>query len=66
MLVSQWRVNSASTSQLMIAFYGAERVRGRESETMAGTLRRASLQFIKNNHYHHPFYWGGFVLIGLN
>ena len=63
MVVSQWRVNSTSTSQLMKNFYEAlarRRDRGNKSEA----LREASIRLLKDRRYRHPFYWGGFVIIG--
>jgi CHAT domain-containing protein len=65
MVVSHWRVNSASTSQLMKNFYEAlakRRDRGNKSEA----LREASIRLLKDPRYRHPFYWGGFVLVGTN
>jgi CHAT domain-containing protein/Tfp pilus assembly protein PilF len=65
MVVSQWRVNSASTSQLMKNFYEAlarQRDRGNKSEA----LREASIRLLKDPRYRHPFYWGSFVLVGTN
>jgi len=65
MVVSQWRVNSASTSQLMKNFYEAlarRPDRGNKSEA----LREASIRLLKDPHYRHPFYWAGFVLVGTN
>jgi len=65
MVVSQWRVNSASTSQLMKNFYEAlarRRDRGNKSEA----LREASIRLLKDPRYRHPFYWAGFVLVGTN
>jgi CHAT domain-containing protein len=65
MVVSQWRVNSASTSQLMKNFYQSlarRRDRGNKSEA----LREASIRLLKDTRYRHPFYWAGFVLLGTN
>jgi CHAT domain-containing protein len=65
MLVSQWRVNSESTAQLMKKFYQAlarQPNAGHKSEA----LRQASLSLIKDSRYRHPFYWAGFVLVGRN
>src|ERR1043165_5165263 len=65
MVVSQWRVNSASTSQLMKNFYQAlarRRDRGNKSES----LREAAIRLLKDPRYRHPFYWGSFVLVGTN
>lgn len=65
LLVSQWRVNSASTAQLMKSFYRALAMRppaGHKSEA----LRQASLRLLKDSRFRHPFYWAGFVLVGRN
>ena len=63
MIVSQWKVNSASTSKLMEEFY--KHLHANKS-WRAETVRDAALELIKNDSYHHPFYWVGFVLIGSN
>jgi CHAT domain-containing protein len=65
MVVSQWRVNSASTSELMKNFYQAlakPANRGNKSQA----LRKASMRLQRDPRYRHPFYWGGFVLVGSN
>jgi len=67
MLVSQWRVNSSSTSQLMVNFYQQSNlVRHRSGAAKARALRAAALQLMKDDRYHHPFFWAGFVLVGMN
>ena len=67
MLLSQWKVNSESTSQLMVNFYGdLHSMNGRSVGNKARALREATLGLMKNEHYHHPFYWAGFVLVGRN
>jgi CHAT domain-containing protein len=66
-VVSQWRVNSASTSQLMKNFYQAlanqADIKGRNKSQ---ALREASLRLLKDRRYRHPFYWAGFVLVSSN
>jgi CHAT domain-containing protein/Flp pilus assembly protein TadD len=65
MLVSQWKVNSSSTSQLMMNFYKAlETPKAQSSDKKADALRQAALVLMKNQQYRHPFYWAGFVMIG--
>ena len=59
-VVSQWRVNSASTSKLMKNFYQAL---ARKSRDKSNALREASLQLLSDRRYRHPFYWAGFVLV---
>ena len=64
MVVSQWRVNSASTAQLMKNFY--EALAMHQNAYKSEALRQASLRLLKDPRYRHPFYWAGFVLIGRN
>ena len=66
-VVSQWRVNSGSTSQLMKNFYQAmARQNDLHSRDKSQALRDASLQLLKDRRYRHPFYWAGFVLVSSN
>lgn len=66
-VVSQWRVNSASTSQLMKNFYQAlgtqQDLKGLNKSQ---ALRDASIRLLKDRRYRHPFYWAGFVLVSSN
>jgi CHAT domain-containing protein len=32
----------------------------------AGALRTAALSLMKDGRYRHPFYWAGFVMVGIN
>jgi CHAT domain-containing protein len=61
LLVSQWKVEAASTTELMITFH-----RGLASGEggLAMHLREASLHLLHQPRYAHPFYWAGFVLVG--
>jgi CHAT domain-containing protein len=59
-IVSQWKVDSASTTALMLAFH-RERRRGAST---AQALRVAAGRLRETPEYRHPFYWGGFVAIG--
>jgi len=66
-VVSQWRVNSSSTSQLMKNFYEAlARQNDPNSRDKSQALREASLRLLKDRRYRHPFYWAGFVLVSSN
>jgi CHAT domain-containing protein len=65
MLVSQWKINSISTSQLMMKFY--KNLNSNTSEATdrkALALRDATVNMIKEPRYGHPFFWAGFELIG--
>jgi CHAT domain-containing protein/Tfp pilus assembly protein PilF/ketosteroid isomerase-like protein len=61
-VVSQWKVDSERTSELMIEFH-RNLVRRGGAMTKAEALRLAALQ-LRRGRYSHPFYWAGFVLIG--
>jgi CHAT domain-containing protein len=66
-IVSQWKVNSAGTSILMINFYKLlEESNADNRRTKAEALRLAALSLMKDRRYQHPYYWAGFVLIGSN
>lgn len=63
--VSQWKVRSDSTADLMIEFH--RRLAGKapgKSSLVAEALRDASLKVMKMKGYRHPFYWAGFILVG--
>jgi CHAT domain-containing protein len=64
MLVSQWKVNSASTSELMATFYQRRSSHKAGHEGNAASLRDADIRMIRNQQFRHPFYWAPFVLIG--
>jgi CHAT domain-containing protein/Tfp pilus assembly protein PilF len=59
-VVSQWKVDSASNTDLMLEFHR----RYRKGAPTAEALRDASLALAKNPRYRHPFYWAPFVAIG--
>lgn len=64
-VVSQWKVDSASTSELMLAFHRNLKVKsGSPLSGRAQALREAELQLLASPQYKHPFYWAGFVMIG--
>jgi CHAT domain-containing protein len=58
-VVSQWKVESASTRDLMVNFH-----RALTKETKSDALRQAALKLMRNPETSHPFYWAGFVLVG--
>jgi len=59
-VVSQWKVESAGTRDLMVNFHRNLISSGEKS----AALRQAALKVMKNPETSHPFYWGGFVLVG--
>ncbi|MEW5980087.1 MAG: CHAT domain-containing protein [Acidobacteriota bacterium] len=62
-IVSQWKVDSASTMKLMVDLH-----RNLQSGRMAkaAALQMAALQVKSGSLYRHPHYWTPFVLIGAN
>lgn len=75
-VVSQWKVESASTTELMLIFHRnlqAQEAAPRRAREAAGVapriskaeaLRTASLSLLRSERYSHPFYWAGFVMVG--
>jgi CHAT domain-containing protein/Tfp pilus assembly protein PilF len=66
-VVSLWKVDAASTTDLMLAFH--RRVRASLSRQQgrpeaAASLRSAALSLLGDPQYRHPFYWAGFVVMG--
>lgn len=61
-VVSQWKVDSASTTQLMLEFH--KNLRSSDSHSKAEALRAAALKLMQTDQYRHPFYWAPFVVIG--
>jgi CHAT domain-containing protein/tetratricopeptide (TPR) repeat protein len=67
LVASQWKVDSASTTELMVNFHRGLRNQAGllgHSGSKARALQQAALQVMKSPEYRHPFYWAGFVLIG--
>ncbi|HEX8843660.1 MAG TPA: tetratricopeptide repeat protein [Pyrinomonadaceae bacterium] len=79
-VVSQWKVASAGTTELMIEFYrnlrAADTTAARAAAgasvgakppsviTKSEALRRAALKLLRSEKYRDPFYWAGFVVVG--
>jgi CHAT domain-containing protein len=63
-VVSQWKVESASASELMLGFHRDLRAQSRKPMTKAEALRQSALKLMKNPATSHPFYWAAFVLMG--
>jgi CHAT domain-containing protein len=61
-VVSQWKVESASTTNLTVDFYKSLKQNSAVKKPQA--LRQAALKLRRNPMTAHPFYWAGFVLIG--
>jgi CHAT domain-containing protein len=66
-VVSQWKVEASSTTALMVEFHKRFKTRygsSRPAVSTAEAMRQAALKVMKNPEYVHPFYWGGFVVVG--
>jgi CHAT domain-containing protein len=61
MVVSQWKVESTSTTSLMVALH---RGVASGSGARAEHLRRAAREVKADPKYAHPFYWAPFILVG--
>ena len=63
-VVSQWKVESAGTRDLMVNFHRALIGSGKLKLEKTEALRQAALKLMRNPQTSHPFYWAGFVLVG--
>ncbi len=59
-VVSQWKVDAASATTLMLEFHRGMRA----GNSKADALQQATLKILQDKKYRHPFYWAPFVLIG--
>jgi CHAT domain-containing protein len=62
-VMSQWKVRSESTGDLMVAFH-ANRANRAKKMTDAAALRAAALKLRRASRTNHPFYWAPFIIIG--
>jgi CHAT domain-containing protein/Tfp pilus assembly protein PilF len=60
-VVSQWKVDSARSSELMIEFH--RNLVQKRNVGKSEALRQAALKIFRSS-YNHPAYWAGFILIG--
>jgi len=66
-VVSQWKVESASTTELMLEFHRqlkSQMAKPTGGFSAARALREAALKLQRTDAYRHPFYWAGFVAAG--
>ena len=64
-VVSQWKVASAGTTELMVEFHrNLSATRDPRPLNKAEALRRAALKLLHSENYRDPFYWAGFALVG--
>jgi CHAT domain-containing protein len=64
-VVSQWKVESSSTAQLMVEFHRNLLAKTPKLKlSKAKALQKAALTVLGNKNFRHPFYWAGFILVG--
>ena len=63
-VVSQWKVESAGTRELMVNFHRSLISPARIKVSKSESLRQAALKLMKNPETSHPFYWASFVMVG--
>ena len=63
-VVSQWKVESAGTRDLMVSFHRSLTGAAKTQPAKTDALRQAALTLMKKPETRHPFYWAGFVLVG--
>jgi len=63
-VVSQWEVDSASTTSLMLDFHQRLLDRKPGVTTTSDALRQAAVHLMKDPRFRHPFYWAGFIVMG--
>ena len=66
-VVSQWKVDSAGTTELMVEFHRqlkSQMAASADGFSAARALRAAALKLQRGSQYRHPFYWAGFVVTG--
>jgi CHAT domain-containing protein len=66
-VVSHWKVESASTTELMLEFHRqlkSQMASAAGDFSSARALREAALKLQRMSAYRHPFYWAGFVVAG--
>lgn len=63
-VASQWKVESASTADLMTEFH--RQMRFSPNNSVSKSLQAAMRNQLKKPSRRHPFYWSGFIAIGKN
>ena len=63
-VVSQWKVESAGTRDLMVNFHRSLISPAKPKVSKSESLRQAALKLMKNPATSHRFYWASFVMVG--
>jgi CHAT domain-containing protein len=67
-VVSQWKVDAASTSRLMVAMHRAlvvQRASLDRRPDVGSALQSAAREVMRDPRYRHPFYWAAFRTVGV-
>jgi CHAT domain-containing protein/Tfp pilus assembly protein PilF len=59
-VVTQWKVDSSGTTELMLEFHRHLKLKRSKGEA----LRQAALKLQGTKEYNHPYYWAGFEIVG--
>lgn len=59
-VASVWKVDDTATAELFVEFYRNLK----QGKSRSDSLREAKLKLINNKKTSHPFFWGGFILMG--
>lgn len=64
-VASLWKVDAASTTELMLVFHDRFRAGLTGGDpAAAASLQAGALALLRSRQYRHPFYWASFILIG--
>ena len=61
LVLSMWDIESLSASKFNTKMY--DRIVYHD-ESFQEAIRKTSLQFIQDEEYNHPFFWGGYIYLG--
>ncbi|HEU4387054.1 MAG TPA: CHAT domain-containing protein, partial [Blastocatellia bacterium] len=65
-VVSLWKVESGSATEMMLEFHRNLRqdLRANAGMSKAEALRRSALKLLRSERYRHPAFWAAFVIVG--
>lgn len=67
-VVSQWQIDEESSNDLMFEFHANLKNNTRHGDhdlRTAESLRKAALKLMRTGKFRHPYYWAGFVVMGV-
>lgn len=63
-VATQWRADSAAATKAMVELH--RRIAHTPGGgSVADALRHAQLSLLRTSRHSHPYYWGGFVVVGV-